>query len=194
LSTSHTAEADVPLMEAVAASDPRAQATVVERLAPRVRRLCRLLCRSAADADDAAQVALIEILRSASTFRVASSLEHWADRIAARAALRVARRARTEQGFLRRWLSPGTLPWGGTSSVSAGEAINLDILLERLSDERRRAFVLHHALDLSVQEIAELTGAPAGTVKDRLVTARKQLRALLERETMRLEEGGDQSS
>jgi RNA polymerase sigma-70 factor (ECF subfamily) len=55
-------------MEAVAASDPRAQTVVAERLTPRVRRLCRLLCRSAADADDAAQVSLIEILRSASTF------------------------------------------------------------------------------------------------------------------------------
>jgi RNA polymerase sigma-70 factor, ECF subfamily len=180
-------------MEAVAASDPRAQAMVAERLAPRVRRLCRLLCRSAADADDAAQLSLIEILRSASTFRFALSLEHWADRITARVALRATRRARTEQGFLRRWLAPGTLPWGGTASVSAGEAINLDVLLERLSDDRRRTFVLHHALDLSVQEIAELTGVPAGTVKDRLVTARKQLRALLERESTRLEDGTGQS-
>lgn len=176
-------------MEAAAASDPRAQAAVVERLAPRVQRLCRLLCRSAADADDAAQTALIEILRSASTFRVALSLEHWADRIAARSSLRVARRARAEQGFLRRWLSPGTLPWGTVATVPAGETLNLDVVLERLSDDRRRAFVLHHALDLSVQEIAELTGVPAGTVKDRLVTARKQLRALLERESTRVEEG-----
>jgi RNA polymerase sigma-70 factor (ECF subfamily) len=180
-------------MEAVASSDPQAQAAVAERLAPRVRRLCRLLCRSSADADDAAQVSLIEILRSASTFRVALSLEHWADRITARVALRVARRARTEQGFLRRWLSPGTLPWGTIANVSAGETINLDVLLERLSDDRRRAFVLHHALDLSVQEIAELTGVPPGTVKDRLVTARKQLRALLERESVRLGEGMGQS-
>jgi RNA polymerase sigma-70 factor, ECF subfamily len=189
LPTSNPAEADVPLMEAVAAGDPRAQAVVAERLAPRVRRLCRLLCRSAADADDATQLSLIEILRSASTFRVALSLEHWADRITARVALRATRRARTEQGFLRRWLSPGTLPWGSAASVSAGETINLDILLERLSDDRRRTFVLHHALDLSVQEIAELTGVPAGTVKDRLVTARKQLRVLLERESTRVEEG-----
>src|SRR5262249_36083871 len=100
---SEQAEADLPLMQAVAARDPRAQATVAVRLAPRVRRLCKLLCRSDADADAAAQVALIEILRSASTFRVASSLEHWADRIAARVAVRAARRSRTEQGFLRRW-------------------------------------------------------------------------------------------
>ena len=45
----------------------------------------------------------------------------------------------------------------------------------------------------SVQEIAELTNVPTGTVKDRLVTARKQLRALLERESVRLEDGGVQS-
>src|SRR5687768_14700960 len=78
------AQADVELMAAVAANDRTAQRVVVERLARRVRKVTGLLCRTAADADDAAQLALIEILKSADTFRVATSLERWAERITIR--------------------------------------------------------------------------------------------------------------
>jgi RNA polymerase sigma-70 factor, ECF subfamily len=173
------AQVDVQLMAAVAASDPTAQRTVVERLARRVRKVTGLLCRTAADADDAAQMALIEILKSAETFRVATSLERWAERITIRTTLRAARRERSRRGLLERWLPPGALPWGGPTRQSSVEEVNLDALLQRLSADRFQAFVLHHALDYTVDEIAELTGSPVGTVKDRLVSARKQLRKML---------------
>lgn len=173
------AQADLKLMAAVAASDPSAQRILVQRLARRVRKVTGLLCRTAADADDAAQLALIEILKSAGSFRVATSLEHWAERVTVRATLRSARRERTRKGLLERWLPAGVQPWGGSAAQPAVEQAGLDALLERLSRERFQAFVLHHALDYTVEEIAELTGAPVGTVKDRLVTARKQLRHLL---------------
>jgi DNA-directed RNA polymerase specialized sigma24 family protein len=54
-----------------------------------------------------------------------------------------------------------------------------------LSRARSEAFTLHHALEYTVEEIAELTGSPVGTVKDRLVAARKQLRKLLRSELRR---------
>jgi RNA polymerase sigma-70 factor, ECF subfamily len=176
------AQADVELMAAVAANDPSAQRAVAQRLAPRVRKVAGLLCRSAADADDAAQAALIEILRSAASFRVATSLERWADRVTVRTTLRTARRERSRRGLLERWVPADLLPWGAPSVRSALEEVSLDTLLNRLSNERFHAFVLHHALDYTVEEIAELTGTPPGTVKDRLVMARKQLRKLLHAE------------
>jgi DNA-directed RNA polymerase specialized sigma24 family protein len=79
-------------------------------------------------------------------------------------------------------LPAGVLPWGGPPAQSPIEQVGLDALLQRLSRERLQAFTLHHALDYSVEEIAELTGSPVGTVKDRLVSARKQLRKLLRAE------------
>ncbi len=176
------AQADVELMARVAASDPSAQRIVVERLARRVRKVAGLLCRSAADADDAAQLALIEILRTAQGFRVATSLERWAERITVRATLQTARRERSRRGLLERWLPADVQPWGGSAIQPAIDQIGLDALLERLSSDRYQVFVLHHALDYTVEEISELTGAPVGTVKDRLVTARKQLRRLLDLE------------
>ena len=173
------AQADVELMAAVAANDPHAQRAVAQRLAPRVRKVAGLLCRNAADADDAAQAALIEILKSAGSFRVATSLERWAERLTIRTTLRTARRERSRRGLLERWVPPDLLPWGSPAVQASVEQGSLDALLNRLSDDRSQAFVLHHALDYTVDEIAELTGAPPGTVKDRLVMARKQLRKLL---------------
>lgn len=173
------AQADVELMAAVAANDPVAQQVAAERLAPRVRKVAGLLCRNAADADDAAQAALIEILKSAGNFRVATSLEGWAERVTIRTTLRAARRERSRRGLLERWLPADLLPWGSPAVEPSVEGVTLDTLLNRLSPDRFEAFVLHHALDYTVDEIAELTATPPGTVKDRLVMARKQLRKLL---------------
>src|SRR5262245_10900214 len=100
-------------MAAVAARDPAAQRAVLGRLGGRVRKLTGLLCRERADADDAAQLALIAILKSADSFRIATSLERWAERITVRTTLRSSRRERTRRNLLERWLTPNSSPWGG---------------------------------------------------------------------------------
>lgn len=173
---------DVDLMAAVAARDPSAQREVLTRLGGRVRKLTGLLCRERADADDAAQLALIAILKSADGFRVATSLERWAERITVRTTLRSSRRERNRRNLLERWLTPNRAPWGHETS---GEPLGLDALFERLSPDRRHAFVLHHALGYTIEEIAEISETPVGTVKDRLVSARRELRAMLERDVRR---------
>jgi RNA polymerase sigma-70 factor (ECF subfamily) len=47
--------------------------------------------------------------------------------------------------------------------------------LRRISDEQRRAIVLHYLVGLSVEEICDETSAPSGTVKARLARGRKAL-------------------
>ena len=47
--------------------------------------------------------------------------------------------------------------------------------LQLIDPPLRQVIVLHHLLDRSVQEIAEETGVPSGTVKARLVRGRKAL-------------------
>jgi RNA polymerase sigma-70 factor, ECF subfamily len=51
--------------------------------------------------------------------------------------------------------------------------------LRRISPDQRRAIVLHHLCDLSIEEIARETGAPEGTVKAWLSRGRRQLAAIL---------------
>ena len=177
--------ADLELMARVARKDPVAQRLLVERVGGRVFNVSRLLCGASADAEDAAQLSLIEILKSAETFRVAENLEAWTDRITVRTTLRARRRERARRSLLSRWLSPGFFPWGTPSSTPARDAGGVERFLDQLDPERRRAFVLHHALDYTVDEIAEATGAPVGTVKDRLVMARRTLRRFIERDARR---------
>lgn len=170
------------LMALVAAKDARAQEVLVRRAYGRVRRLARYLCGSDADADDVAQQAILELLRSAGTLRFETSLERWIDRITVRSALSAIRREKRRNGLLSRWLVPGRLPWGSESQVSTDEPAKLETLLSRLPHERREAMIMRHGLGYTVDEIAELTNTPRGTVKDRLVSGKKQLRRWLKKE------------
>lgn len=51
--------------------------------------------------------------------------------------------------------------------------------LARISPDQRRAIVLHHLCDLSVEEVAAEVGAPIGTVKARLSRGRAALADVL---------------
>ena len=67
-------------MSRVAQADSSAQSELVHRLMGRVYRTTASLLRSRSDADDATQMSLLEIMKSAGTYRGQSSLETWADR------------------------------------------------------------------------------------------------------------------
>ncbi|OQW60676.1 MAG: hypothetical protein A4S17_10360 [Proteobacteria bacterium HN_bin10] len=59
------------------------------------------------------------------------------------------------------------------------DRLDLAVALKCLPSEQRIAASLFFGEDMSVAEIAAITGAPAGTVKSRLFAARKALRAAL---------------
>jgi RNA polymerase sigma-70 factor (ECF subfamily) len=60
-----------------------------------------------------------------------------------------------------------------------GEAVKA--ALKSLPEHQREAFVLRRFQDLSYEEIANITDAPIGTAKSRVVRAERALRPLLER-------------
>jgi len=170
-------------MQRVAARDKSAQREVAERLGPRVLRLCRALIRDRSDAEDAAQQALETILLSARGFQAEGRLEGWADTITARTAFRTLRRARSGRSLIAHWAQPDEVPdlrsdFRGRSATS----LVLERYLARLSSERREAFVLKYAAGYSVEEIAALTESAPGTVKDRLIAAKRLLRQMIHRD------------
>jgi RNA polymerase sigma-70 factor (ECF subfamily) len=59
--------------------------------------------------------------------------------------------------------------------------------LRDISEEQRRAIVLHHLVGMSVEEVAREVGAPVGTIKARLSRGRAALAELLRDEPV----GGD---
>jgi RNA polymerase sigma-70 factor (ECF subfamily) len=178
---------DLRLMTLVAAGNVEAMNAVARRLSGRVRRLSRLIVRDDSLADDAAQVALVEILESARTYGAKSSLERWADRITARITLRHAkderRRFRVVESLdAPESVEPASAERDPSDGVRSETVKPLDEYLGTLPEVQREALLLKHSLGYTVEEIAELTSVPVGTVKDRLVNGRRQMRRLIQRD------------
>ncbi len=162
-----------------ATGDTKANSWLARRVVTRVRRVARALARNAADADDAAQLSLMEVLRSAHTYRGEASLDAWAGRIAARTTLRHLARE-------RRKVEPVATqtPTLATPEAPAGlaESLPRDVqsYLDALPPPQRNAIVLHHALGYSLDEVAQMEGVSPNTVKGRLrlgmATLRKHVR------------------
>ena len=175
---------DLRLMQLAGSGDCRAQRVLAHRLAGRVRRIAQRILQSGTEADDASQTALIEILKSAAGFNGDSSIERWADRIAVRTAIRHAREQRRRPSNVGSYCVDAETLAAPRQQGGSSERIARDVqeYLAALSAQRREVLVLKHALGYTVDEIAEMTGAPVGTVKDRLIAARKQIRKLIQRD------------
>jgi RNA polymerase sigma-70 factor (ECF subfamily) len=167
-----------------AAGDRHAQRRLVDRLHRRVQSIALSILGNALDAEDTTQVILMEILRSAGSFR-GDSLTAWSDRIAVRTAIRHARRRRVHGLRFAPTEHLDDLAWSSEAvSVQADLARDLRDYLAQLPEARREVLVLRHMLDYSIDDIAELTEVSPNTVKDRLLHARQQLRRLIRRDRM----------
>jgi RNA polymerase sigma-70 factor, ECF subfamily len=174
---------DVALMTQVAAADPAACRTLAKRLVGRVHRVSKSILRSPADADDAAQQSLIEILGSAKSYRGDSSLERWSDRIVVRTSLRFSRSRQKLGAREEDDTALETAPIEPSDSTLSEEAPrHVRAYLEQLPDAQRDALVLRHVLGYSIPEIAEMTEVSPNTVKDRLLRGSREMRKLIRRD------------
>jgi RNA polymerase sigma-70 factor (ECF subfamily) len=103
----------------------------------------------------------------------------WVRQVAWRLAVSRLRRAKHGLGLLRRHGPPPDAP------AASPDHVALVAALRRLPEAQRRALVLHHLCDLSVEQVAAETGSAAGTVKARLSRGRAALAALLSEEDSR---------
>ena len=188
-----TAPADLTFTEAVAQGDASARARFLERLFDRVRALVGYLAHGHRDLDDFVQLCLVELLRSARTFRGEGSLEAWADRITARTCLRLVkeRRRRDQRTELAEEpdleADPGDVGAAGPGTsedtlLRRQIGARLGHLLQRLPEERRLVVVLRLMHDYELAEIAAVTDTPVNTVRDRLQTGKRELRGLILRD------------
>lgn len=173
-----------------ASGDPRAQAWLCRRVLPRVRKVARSLVRHTADADDAAQLSLIEILRSARTFRGDAALESWAGRIAARTALRFVKRERRKTEAVVDTAQQLAAPMHDNDLADALPR-NVAHYLDQLPEAQRTALVLRHALGYSLDEVAAIEEVSPNTIKGRLRLGTAALRKLVRRDqTLGVQAGG----
>jgi len=181
-SSEHCTE-DRALMERVAAGDEHAHRIVARRLLPIARRVTRSLLRNAVEADDATQLSLMEILRSAGSYRGETAMERWAQRIIVRTTLRHIREQRRFYRVVDIDAEIGDVGAPGPKREADEELPRpIDVYLAQVSDVQREAVILHHALGYTVPEIAEITGVTQNTAKARLLYGRRALRRLVRRD------------
>lgn len=178
---------DQALMQAVAEGHAGARRRLAYRLVHRTRRIARALLGNGADADDAAQQALFEILAAAPGYRAEASIETWSKRITVRVCLKV---ARTRGG--RAVIDVDAIPSDfGSVGLADGLPHPVQTYLDRLPDAQRIALVMRYSLDLGLPEIAERTGVTIATVRYRLWTGLKRLRAWIDRDVRPSRRGGE---
>jgi RNA polymerase sigma factor (sigma-70 family) len=178
---------EAELVERARAGDHDAFAELLDaRLNPTFRTAMAIL-GDEAEARDATQAVFIQAWTHLPQLRDATLFSAWFSRIVvntARSALR-GRRRRTV-----REIHPGSFRVEDRDVAANGpghedRAADLDRLeraFERLAPGDRTVLWLHHYEDLSLAEIGERTGVPAGTVKSRLFTARRALERSLQLE------------
>ncbi|NUS12389.1 MAG: sigma-70 family RNA polymerase sigma factor [Streptomyces sp.] len=138
---------------------------LLDELAPFVGRICGPIALD--DGPDAAQEALVVVFRSLRALKEPAAVYGWARTIAAREALRVARRsARAVPTEL------SELPARDDPQLGA----DVRDVLSRLSPEHRAVLVLRDLEGLDERTAAERLGIRVGTVKSRLHRARDTFR------------------
>ncbi len=135
------------------------------------------ILRDAERAQDAVQQAFLNAWRELPRLRDPERFGPWLHRLLVNACYEELRRH-------RRWSTRITaLPVDGPSvpdpMVLVDDRDALDRAFLRLTPEHRAVFVLHHHAGLPLADIADIVGAPTGTVKSRLHYATRTLRAAI---------------
>lgn len=147
----------------------------------RAYRTARLILLDPADAEDATGDAALSAWRRFGELRDPDRFEAWFGRILVNAC-RDRLRARRHRTIPVDWIE--TAPRGLPAEPDPAEAtVRRDALrgaFRELSPEHREVVALRFYADLTVEQIAERTGARPGTVKSRLHYALRQLRASVE--------------
>ncbi len=179
---------------ATATDEPLTPEVVFREYVPRVYNLARRMLNNDADAEDATQDVLVQVVRKLDTFRGDAAFTTWLHRVTVNAALAVRRkRAKREEHRVYDPLENFTEEGGHGGSVrpwpKLPDSVALDAEQKKLIEEAigqlpetyRDVFVLADVQQLPNAEIAEALDLSVAAVKSRLHRARLMMRETLSR-------------
>lgn len=181
---------DHSLVAAAQAGERSSLDQLLRRHYDRVFAVCRRVTGNDADAADAAQEAMIAIVRGLAKFDGRSSFGTWTYRIATNASLdELRRRHRRPLASLGSHHDHDAHsadaevvdPDAGLRIEAIGDRLAIDVALAELAEDFRVPVVLRDVGDLDYAEIAEVLNIPIGTVKSRIARGRSMLAAALAR-------------
>lgn len=159
------------------AGDRRAFDQLVDTYQSKLFNAAYRITGSTADAMDATQVAFIKAFQNLNTFDPSRPFFSWIYRIALNEAFNIVDGRRRNCELVGDVSETQEDP---EKACQAGETCqHIQTALMRLPDDQRAVLVLRHFQGLSYREIGEVVGVSEKTVKSRLFTARRNLRAIL---------------
>ena len=175
---------ELELVAAAQAGDRNALDRLLRQHYDRVHAVCRRITGNDSDAADAAQEALIAMVRGLDRFDGRSSFATWCYRIATNASLDELRRRRRRPMTAVRDDDPShdhelVDPDADQYTQRHADREAIDAALAGLPDEFRLPVVLRDVADLDYREIAAALDVPLGTVKSRIARGRALLATAL---------------
>lgn len=172
---------DAYLVASARAGSRSALDRLARRWHPKLLAHARRLTGEAELAEEAVQHGWGEILRGIGRLKDDRAFPAWAYRIVSRSCAgeisKVTRRRKLAAAFTSEPQDYASEP------AEPDEHHTLRAAIRQLDPAHRAAIALYHFEELSVAETAVALDIPAGTVKTRLMNARKKLRLILEGET-----------
>ncbi|MDO8361585.1 MAG: sigma-70 family RNA polymerase sigma factor [Actinomycetota bacterium] len=181
---------DRALVAAAQGGDRGALDQLFRRHYDRVHAVCRRITGNEADAADAAQEAMIAMVRGLARFDGRASFGTWAYRIATNASLDELRRRRRRPVVAGRDRSGDeghhephepVDPAAGMRIDQLSDRMAIDAALAALPEDFRVPVVLRDVADLDYAEIAAVLDIPVGTVKSRIARGRGMLATTISR-------------
>jgi RNA polymerase sigma-70 factor (ECF subfamily) len=169
---------DASLVVRVQQGDGVAFTDLALGIGPRLIGVAYGILRDRPLAEDATQQALVQIWRKLPRLRDPAKFDSWSCRLLVRECYAQARR-------WPRWSSTEVLvadrePVAPDALGAVADRDQLERGYRQLSMDHRVVLVLHHFLDLTLDETAAVLDVPVGTVRSRLHYAMQGLRAALE--------------
>ena len=178
-----TEHEEADLISRSRAGDRDAYGMLVARHQQVAFRCAHVVCRDAAEAQDAAQEGFLKAYGSLHRFRDGAPFRPWLLAIVANEARNRRRSAGRREHLITRVGAadaPQHAPGADVAVLAGARRDTLLTALNALSADHREVLALRYLLDLSEQECAAVLGCRPGTVKSRHARALDRLRAVLE--------------
>ena len=190
-------EIEAKLIARLVAHDERAFNELVRAYERRVFALVLRMIGSRAEAEDLAQEVFVQVFKAIGNFRGESKLSTWIYRIAINLCKNRSKYLRVRHDGEQQELETVAerVPLGEARGANVGQVSRPDEMMSgkqveqivqrgilQLEPSFRECLVLRDVEELSYEEIEQITGLAAGTVKSRIHRARGMLREIVERE------------
>jgi len=188
---------DEELVTRAKADDQRAVTEIIHRYQPKAYAIAFHLCSEESDeVRDVTQEAFLKAIRSIKKFRGQASFSTWFYRIVVNTCRDFLRRQRKKERLFSLWQAkphgnevsqekskeqPDPKGHNNPMTVFTGKQLTHDVrnALRALPDKQRMVFQLKVLNEMTIREIAQVTGSSEGTIKSHLFRATHSLRNVL---------------